>query len=293
VQLGEILADFLPRWRSQLAPDHPLSAFIAKQFREWAARWDGWADSQLRREMLRESLVILRQWQEQLPADIAATLMMLARDANDRGDHLAAEGMGRESWALMMRAYGKESWVAAMPALEVGRSLVAQQRYAEAEPFLVESYPILVKQTIGGAGETGSARRAIIDLYVAWEKPQLARPYMQTRIDLARQAAEAPDADAHDNNHVAYLLLYGPVPAMHDAALALPFAERAVQMSERRIAVYLHNLARCHSRLGELDLAVDLQRQAVSHLGTDDERYHGIIRQTLADYEAAAQERDG
>ena len=63
-------------------------------------------------------------------------------------------------------------------------------------------------------------------------------------------------------------------------------------MSESRNAGYLHNLARCHFFLGNLDLALDLQRRAASLRPTDDENDHRILRQRLAEYEAAAEERD-
>ena len=291
--LREILAEFLPRWRSQLSPDHPLSAFIAKKFRDWAGQWDGWADADLRREMLREALVVLRQWQEQLPADTGAALMILAQDANERGDHLAAEPMGRESWALMKRAYGRDTWFAAIPAREVGRSLLGQERYAEAEPFLVDSYPILVGQTGDDMWDMQSARREIIDLYVAWDKPERARPYVQTRLEEARRAAEAPGANAQDQNYLVYLVLTAPLPDLRNAALALPFAKKAVEMSEGRNAAYLHNLARCHFYLGDLDLALEVQRRAASLLPTADKDDRSIIRQRLAEYEAAAEGKNG
>ena len=197
--------------------------------------------------------------------------------------------MGRESWALLNRAYGKESWIAAMPALQVGRSLLAQRRYAQAESFLVDSYSIFLGQSGADAGETRSARRAIIDLYVAWDRPEHARPYVQTRLEDARRAAEAPGANANDQNYVAYVVLTTPLADLRNAAVALPFAKRAVQMSEGRNANYLHNLARCHFYLGNLDQALDLQRQAVSLLPTAQENDRSIIRQRLAEYEAAAE----
>ena len=143
------------------------------------------------------------------------------------------------------------------------------------------------------AGGGGAAWRSVIALYVAWDKPELTRPYVQTRLDAARRVAEAPGANADNLNYVAYLVLTAPLSDLRDVAVALPFAKRAVAISEGRNADYLHNLARCHFLLGDLVQALDFQRRAASLLPTDDENNPSIIRQRLAEYEAAAEEKDG
>ena len=187
----------------------------------------------------------------------------------------------------MKRAYGKETWFAAIPAREVGRSLLAQHRYAEAEPFLVDSYPILVEQSGQDAGETRSARRAIIDLYIAWGKPQLARPFVESNLEGARRIADAPGADASAVNLYVYTLLSAPFEDLRDVDTALRYAQRAVELSEGTNPTCLHNLARCYFYMGDLDRALELQRRAASLLPAADPDDRQTIKRRLAEYEAA------
>ena len=64
-------------------------------------------------------------------------------------------------------------------------------------------------------------------------------------------------------------------------------AQRAVELSEGMNPTCLHNLARCYFYMGDLDRALGLQRRAASLLPAADENNPGIIRQRLAEYEAA------
>ena len=61
-------------------------------------------------------------------------------------------------------------------------------------------------------------------------------------------------------------------------------------MSESRNAAYLHNLARCHFFLGNLDRALEVQQQAAALIPPPDENNPNLIHQRLAEYEAAVEE---
>jgi tetratricopeptide (TPR) repeat protein len=276
-QLAQILADFLPKWRSSLPPDHALSAFIARQLNFWVAGWDGWADMESRRMMVEESLPVLRHWQ--LPADTGTSLVFLAASANGTGAYRRAEGMAREAWSLMRVAYGDDTWFAAIAAREVGRSLLGQERYAEAEPYLVDSYAILVGQTGEDAGEARWARRILVDLYVAWDKPDRARPYVRTTIEGARRTAEAPGASADDKNTCAWNLLTCDPADLRDPETALRLARQASAMTNYASPPILDTLALAQHLTGDTAAAIETEKKALSLLPADSP--------ARGDYEAA------
>ena len=267
------------------APDHPLSACIARQLNFWAASWDGWNSAE-GRMVLEESLAVLRRWQ--LPADTGTTLMFLANNANATGDFRRAEEMAREAWSLMRLGYGDDTWFAAIAAREVGLSLLGQERYAEAEPFLVDSYAILVAQTGEDAGETRSVRRNIIDLYFAWDKPERAGPYVQTNLEAARRAAEAPGASANDKNVCAWNLLTCEPADLRDPETALRLAREASTMTNHSNPPILDTLALAQHLTGDTTAAIRTEKKALSLL-TVDNPGRSNYEAAIARFEAAVE----
>ncbi|MEE8153346.1 MAG: tetratricopeptide repeat protein, partial [Phycisphaerales bacterium] len=285
--LAQILGDFFLQWRSSLPPEHPLSAFIARQLTFWAASWEGWASAELRRMMFEESLPVLRHWQ--LSVETATALTFLAAHTNETGAYRRAEDMAREAWSLMRLAYGDDTWFAAIAAREVGRSLLGQERYAEAEPLLVDSYAILVGQSDEGAWETRSARRNIIDLYVAWDKPERARPYVQTNIERARRTAEAPGASANDKNICAWNLLTCEPADLRDPETALRLAREACARTGNANPAYLDTLALAQHLTGDTAAAIETEERALSLLPADAPG-RGDYEAALAKFETALED---
>ena len=64
----------------------------------------------------------------------------------------------------------------------LGGCLTVGQRYREAEPLLVESYPIIKAKTGERSRETRKALKRVLALYEAWGKPEKAARY---RADMA------------------------------------------------------------------------------------------------------------
>ena len=282
--LAKILGDFLPLWRSTLPPDHPLSAFIARQLNFWAASWEEWSGSEPRRLMIEESLAVFRHWQ--MPAETGTALVLLASHANETGEHRRAEGMAREALSLIQLSYGEDTWFAALAAREVGRSLLGQERYAEAEPLLVDSYAILLGQTAEGAWGARSTRRNIIDLYTAWDQPERSRPYMQARIEEVRRTAEAPSASANDKNICAWNLLTCQPADLRDPQTALRLAREACAETNNANPAYLDTLALAQHLTGATAAAIETQEKALSLIPADAPG-RGDYEAALAKFEAA------
>jgi tetratricopeptide (TPR) repeat protein len=281
-QRDRILAALLPAWRSSLPRDHTLSACIARQLNFWAASWDGWT-SEEGRLVLEEVLAVLRRWD--LPADRGTTLVFLAAHANATGDHRRGEDMAREAWSLMRRAYGDDTWFAALAAREVGRSLVGQALYEEAEPFLVDAYEIFAARS-GEDVVTRAARRNLLELYRAWGRPDRARPYVRADLAHARRVAEAPEASADAKNRCAWTLLTCQPTDLRDPEAALRLAREASAMTNHASPPVLDTLALAQHLTGDTAAAVETERKALSLLPADSPG-RGEYEAALARFETA------
>jgi eukaryotic-like serine/threonine-protein kinase len=95
---------------------------------------------------------------------------------------LAAHGKGKEGEPFAREALAlfrdddPASTKTAVTESILGGCLAVQGRYAEAEPLLLRSYGVL-RQAEGNAEYASAARRRIVDLYTAWEKPERAAEY--------------------------------------------------------------------------------------------------------------------
>lgn len=65
----------------------------------------------------------------------------------------------------------------------LGECLTAQQRYAEAEPLLLESYPVLKAKLGEQHARTVDALRRLVALYEAWGQPDKASDYRAMLIE--------------------------------------------------------------------------------------------------------------
>jgi len=114
----------------------------------------------------------------------------LKRDHPDRGVYLRnlasvlvserraaeAEPLAREALAIF-QAKTPKHWRVADAESVLGGCLAGLGRFPEAEPLLLESYPILLKDKGDGAKHAAEARQRIIDLYTVWGKPERLAAY--------------------------------------------------------------------------------------------------------------------
>jgi serine/threonine protein kinase/Tfp pilus assembly protein PilF len=71
-------------------------------------------------------------------------------------------------------------WRVADAKSVLGGSLAAQRRFQQAEPLLVESYPLLKEDKGEGAKHAEEARQRLVDLYKAWGKPERMADYQES-----------------------------------------------------------------------------------------------------------------
>jgi serine/threonine-protein kinase len=87
-------------------------------------------------------------------------------------ENKAAEAEARVRDALVIFRAKPASWKIADAESVLGACLTAQGRFKEAEPLLLESYPLLQKDRGEGAKHAAEAKQRINDLYKAWGKPE-------------------------------------------------------------------------------------------------------------------------
>ncbi len=118
----------------------------------------------------RQALAIMEETSGRDHLRSAMTRLSLALLLVQKGDAVNAEGMARRSLTVLAAKLSPgDVWVVAAQRT-VGRSLAAQRRYAEAEPFLRALVP----------ADSGQAAAedldALADLYEAWGRPEDAAP---------------------------------------------------------------------------------------------------------------------
>jgi serine/threonine protein kinase/tetratricopeptide (TPR) repeat protein len=108
----------------------------------------------------------------------AAALTMLGRTQLELGHAEQAEATLQRALAEWSKEYGADSPYYAQARAVLGRAWAAQRRFAEAEPALLETYPVLVKARLDDQ-LTATVRQWIEDLYRATGRPQQAQAYFQ------------------------------------------------------------------------------------------------------------------
>jgi hypothetical protein len=96
---------------------------------------------------------------------------------NDNGKNKDAEPLFRESLNIMRKTLSEDHWELASTKSRLGGCLTGLKQFEEAEPLLVESYPILKSKRGEKNKHTQKALSYIIDLYKAWGKPEKAAEY--------------------------------------------------------------------------------------------------------------------
>jgi serine/threonine-protein kinase len=107
---------------------------------------------------------------------LASAQLGLGRLLIDRGSGAEAEPLLREALRVFLESYPPTDVRIADARGTLGQSLVAQQRFAEAESLLVTSYRAMEERPADRA-RLRDAAGALVQLYDAWQKPAQAERY--------------------------------------------------------------------------------------------------------------------
>jgi tetratricopeptide (TPR) repeat protein len=108
---------------------------------------------------------------------LAYALNTLAEILLDLDDPKAAEAALRESLDIETNVRTAGDWEIAFTESVLGGCLTYQGRFAEAEPLLLRSAPVIQKARGQGDLYVLNAVRRVVELYDAWEKPDEAAKY--------------------------------------------------------------------------------------------------------------------
>ena len=126
-----------------------------------------------------------------------------------------------------------------------------------------------------GAGNAGAMRR-LVALY-------LQQPNLEDRSQaLAWSARAAASGSPQDQNDYAWLLATSRFAELRNGTLALSTAQAAV--SKKRSAAYLDTLAAAYAELGDFELAIETQQQALAAVGAEQVSLKGELEVRLQRY---------
>jgi tetratricopeptide (TPR) repeat protein len=111
-------------------------------------------------------------------------------------------------------------------------------------------------------------------------------------LGMIRSAHERPSMTPHDLNGAAWLLVTAKPATLRDPGRALAAAQRACDLERGRdgrdLWQYLDTLAKAQSATGDSAGAASTQREAISLIPTQGEKYRGEMTDRLREYEAAS-----
>lgn len=147
-------------------------AFKKQQYAEAEKRFD-------------EALAIYRDALPRCHGLIAATQTMLGRTQLAKGRINDAQATLQTAMACWQIEYGPNSSGYATARASLGRAWTLQGKFADAEPALLESYPIIMKSTLRPDREAaGMVRQWIESLYQSMGRPEAAHEYFE-QVDTA------------------------------------------------------------------------------------------------------------
>ena len=176
----------------KLGKDHPRTLIILANLATNLERADRWAEAEVRR---RDALARRRKSVQPDSPLLAGDLDGIGLVLLHQKKWLEAEGVLRESLAICEKS-DPNDWrrFAAMSML--GRALVGQRRFAEAERLIVTGYESLKahEATIPQPNRSGVAvaGRSIVELYESWGKTDQAARWRATQAKAPAKAEHQP-----------------------------------------------------------------------------------------------------
>jgi len=183
----EIRRDVLKRYRAALGPDHPRVALALNNLGALLHKRGATREAE---STLTAALDLRRRILEPTHDGIARVLENLGALYEDEARWEDAEAVYREALTIR-RTATPEHVQTALAARDLGRALTEQDRYAEAEPFLLRGYADLRDRHGPDHAATQTAHAYLSTLYTAWN-----RPHRADAVQDSLAAAEASPAPA-------------------------------------------------------------------------------------------------
>jgi tetratricopeptide (TPR) repeat protein len=177
---------------AKLGADHPST--LTTQY-DLASVYQARGDSPRAEAMLRDVLAARRKRLGGAHPEVGHTLAALGPSVLKQGRWSEAEAMLREGLAIL-KAKRPDEWSRFDTQVWLGACLLAQQKYAEAEPLLLAGYEGLKQREaripMSSRNRLAEAGAQLVQLYQAWDKPEQARQWRQRLSPSAVEAQKKP-----------------------------------------------------------------------------------------------------
>ncbi|MEP7366986.1 MAG: serine/threonine-protein kinase, partial [Acidobacteriota bacterium] len=163
-------------FRARFGDDHPETAMGEYSLAGNFLAWKKYAEAE---QHARKAERIFRIKAGPESAERLKALIRIAGIMEDKGDRAAAETQYREALEA-----GRKTWTADDPdraatLAGLGSCLAARALYADAEPLLLESYPVLLKQQGKDSPNVNLVRDRIVTLFKASGQSARAKTFLQ------------------------------------------------------------------------------------------------------------------
>jgi len=224
--------------------------------------------------------------------DTLRSMENLAVTLTEGDKHDEAEDLYGEIWDVRRRFLGENDpqTLESMHKLAV----VLQERGKPAEAEALHRQTLDLRRRVLG-DDHPATRLSMAHLGMTLldqGKTEAAEPYVAELIELRRREAQAQDADAKTLDAYAWLLLTCEPVGLRDPATALDVAKTAAKLSGRHASGILDTLALAQKTTGDLDAAIETQKEAILLLSPSDFRKRGPLEQTLDRYYREAEDLD-
>jgi TPR repeat protein len=206
----------------------------------------------------------------------------LWRALEDQGKEAQAEEAYRQGLAVRQKCLSDHHPDLRYPFIHLSHLFVAQGRLQEAETMLLQVVARNGDQLVyGGKGVSSGALGTLARIVLGQGKLKEAEPVL-------RQVSERGDPRAL--SEVAWFLATTPDPAVRNAAEAVVYAEKAVAVTDRTNASCLEALAASYAASSQFTKALNVQREAMRLLSSEDSKKDFASRLRL--YEVGAPYRN-
>ena len=174
VEAEPVMREVLAMDRRLLGAEHPDVATDLHNLASLLARQGKSVEAE---PLYREALAIRRRALGHEHPDVAYPLLGLASLLIDGGRAGEAEGLLIECLKIRRDQLPGDDWRTALAENILGHCLTLQKRFAEAEPYLLRSYPVIVASPAASAQHRRDALTNVVGLYEAWGRPAEAALY--------------------------------------------------------------------------------------------------------------------
>ncbi len=247
--------------RQSFGPGHPELARTLMTLGNALSRDKRYAEGQA---SLEEALALRERVLGETHPDTLDSVHMLMLHFAQRELYPPARSYAERNAELVKRAYGDDHPRAIRAVEAIGVLLSRQGRHEEAEPLYREA--VRRHEATLGAEHPNTVRSYsnLNGSLYRQGKVDEARVFLERILAAHRARLETGDEDATFLSNYANRLITCLPEDLRDPEEARRLAQRAVELTNREWDPAIQNLARAHAALGDLDRAIELQKEVLT-----------------------------